>query len=204
MFLCLMTACGGASTAGKPVDNEEIVFGDEQFEEYLPLLEGKRVALFTNQTGIVGDKVVEEGASDADVTDDANEAGTATAAVTSQVDTSLIPFGKDAEDNDIVYGQHILERWSGGECRSRRYFARSTVSEGLRTPEPKWKMTWMKRRASPLSRFMEAGSAGLTLRTWTVSTFSLWTYRKWDFGITPTTSLCTDSWTPALQQTKRC
>ena len=109
MFLCLMTACGGASTAGKPADNEEIVFGDEQFEEYLPLLEGKRVALFTNQTGIVGDKVVEEGASDADVTDDANEAGTATAAVTSQVDTSLIPFGKDVEDNDIVYGQHILD-----------------------------------------------------------------------------------------------
>ena len=39
MILCLMTACGGAYTAGKPVDNEEIVFGDEQFEEYLPLLE---------------------------------------------------------------------------------------------------------------------------------------------------------------------
>ena len=183
MILCLMTACGGASTAGKPADNEEIaqemsgeensadkesadgrkeqdsegggpvseqeeagpetekpdsgkpdsetpdsekpdsetpvpeteeiVFGDEQFEEYLPLLEGKRVALFTNQTGIVGDKVVEEGASDADVTDDANEAGTATAAVTSQVDTSLIPFGKDAEDNDIVYGQHILDALVG-------------------------------------------------------------------------------------------
>ena len=113
MILCLMTACGGAYTAGKPVDNEEIVFGDEQFEEYLPLLEGKRVALFTNQTGIVGDKVVEEGASDADVTDDANEAGTATAAVTSQVDTSLIPFGKDAEDNDIVYGQHILDALVG-------------------------------------------------------------------------------------------
>ena len=33
----------------------EVVLGDEQFDEYLPLLEGRRVALFTNQTGIVGD-----------------------------------------------------------------------------------------------------------------------------------------------------
>lgn len=34
-----------------------LVFGDERADIYLPLLEGKRVALFTNQTGIVGNKV---------------------------------------------------------------------------------------------------------------------------------------------------
>lgn len=33
-------------------ENTAVTLGDEQFEEYLPLLEGKRVALFTNQTGI--------------------------------------------------------------------------------------------------------------------------------------------------------
>lgn len=33
----------------------EVILGDEQFDEYLPLLEGKRVALFANHTSIVGD-----------------------------------------------------------------------------------------------------------------------------------------------------
>lgn len=33
---------------------EKLVLGDERFEQYLPLLEGKRVALFSNQTGLVG------------------------------------------------------------------------------------------------------------------------------------------------------
>ncbi len=35
----------------------KVVLGDERLEEYLPLLKGKRVAVFSNQTGIVGDKV---------------------------------------------------------------------------------------------------------------------------------------------------
>ena len=38
-------------------DSGRIILGDEQFGEYLPLIEGKRVAIFSNQTGIVGDKV---------------------------------------------------------------------------------------------------------------------------------------------------
>ena len=37
--------------------SRKVFLGDERFEEYLPLLEGKRVAVFSNQTGIVGDKV---------------------------------------------------------------------------------------------------------------------------------------------------
>lgn len=36
---------------------ERVVLGDERFEAYLPLLAGKRVAIFSNQTGIVGDRV---------------------------------------------------------------------------------------------------------------------------------------------------
>ena len=31
-----------------------VVLGDERFDEYLPLLEGRRVAIFSNQTGLVG------------------------------------------------------------------------------------------------------------------------------------------------------
>ena len=34
--------------------SERVILGDERFDEYLPILEGKKVALFTNQTGIVG------------------------------------------------------------------------------------------------------------------------------------------------------
>ncbi len=34
--------------------DQRVILGDERFDEYLPMLEGKKVALFTNQTGIVG------------------------------------------------------------------------------------------------------------------------------------------------------
>ena len=44
-----------------PSQNERIILGDERFEEYVPLIEGKKVAVFSNHTGIVGDKVTEAG-----------------------------------------------------------------------------------------------------------------------------------------------
>ena len=44
-----------------PTQNERIILGDERFEEYIPLINGKRVAVFSNHTGIVGDKVTESG-----------------------------------------------------------------------------------------------------------------------------------------------
>lgn len=40
--------------AEQPIE-QRVILGDEQYETYLPLLEGKRVALFSNHTGIVGD-----------------------------------------------------------------------------------------------------------------------------------------------------
>lgn len=36
--------------------NRDIVLGNEQFDEYIPLLKDKRVALFTNNTGVIGGK----------------------------------------------------------------------------------------------------------------------------------------------------
>ncbi len=45
--------------------SKKVVLGDERFEEYLPLLGGKRVAVFSNQTGIVGDKVTGSKLADA-------------------------------------------------------------------------------------------------------------------------------------------
>ena len=110
-------------------ENTEVILGDEQLEEYLPLLEGKRVALFTNQTGIVGDEVFEDtatavAAEDREGAED-SEAGAADAATIeavtdseaaaidpdeeASIDPTLIPFGKDAAGEEISYGQHILD-----------------------------------------------------------------------------------------------
>ena len=41
----------------EPNEESRLVLGDERFDEYLPLLKDKRVVLFTNQTGIVGDRI---------------------------------------------------------------------------------------------------------------------------------------------------
>lgn len=48
MLLCCPWLCRA--------QEERIVPGDEQTSEYFPLLKGKRIALFTNHTGMVGDK----------------------------------------------------------------------------------------------------------------------------------------------------
>ena len=73
-----------------PEQAQEVILGDEQFDEYLPLLEGKRVALFSNQTGIVGD-----------VNSGLGKIGNS--------DPTLIPFGTDAAGEKITYGSHILD-----------------------------------------------------------------------------------------------
>ena len=68
----------------------DVVLGDEQFDAYLSLLAGKRVALFSNHSGIVGDRTSGQGD-------------------TSATDASLIPFGRDVDGNDIAYGEHVLD-----------------------------------------------------------------------------------------------
>ena len=133
-------------------ENTEVILGDEQFEEYLPLLEGKRVALFTNQTGIVGDETSADSEAECGVSD----AAAATAATTAKaaaaedsegaagaatieaatsaevlstdsdeeasVDPTLIPFGKDAAGEEISYGQHILDALVGRGVRVEAVF----------------------------------------------------------------------------------
>ncbi len=84
------------SVTGKTLSDNEIpwkkvVLGDEQFDEYMPLLKDKKVALFSNHTGIVGDET--EGSGGLSWTKD----------------PSLIPFGKEGNGKDTVYGQHILD-----------------------------------------------------------------------------------------------
>ena len=88
---CIMAAvCLTANPRTIPFPAPEVILGDEQFGEYLPLLEGKRIALFTNHTGIVGDKNSGLGAIDS-------------------ADPTLIPFGTNAAGEEITYGEHILD-----------------------------------------------------------------------------------------------
>ena len=76
----------------KPLSkSQDVVLGDEQFDAYLPLLAGKKVALFSNQSGIVGDLSSDDGT------------------VPDGTDVSLIPFGTDGSGNPVSYGPHLLD-----------------------------------------------------------------------------------------------
>ena len=77
-----------------------VILGDEQSEKYLPLVKEKRVALFSNHSGILGDKITLK---------DGTVYFGGTELYGSSEDAALIPFGKDADGNDITYGKHILD-----------------------------------------------------------------------------------------------
>ena len=53
LLVCLMvlTVCLPPFVAA-----QKVIMGDEQTELYLPILKNKRVAIFSNHTGMVGDK----------------------------------------------------------------------------------------------------------------------------------------------------
>jgi uncharacterized protein YbbC (DUF1343 family) len=85
------TATEEAETESENGEELSPVLGDEQFDAYLPLLYGKKVAILTNQTGIVGEE------ASFTVDDPYND------------EDSLIRFGKDRDGNPITYGEHILD-----------------------------------------------------------------------------------------------
>lgn len=75
-------------------EDVRVVLGDEQYDRYLPILEGKRVAILSNQTGIVGDMV----------------AGVRVMPGTEVNDEqSMIPFGTPDDSGMILYGPHVLD-----------------------------------------------------------------------------------------------
>ena len=99
MFVFSLAGCGGSSNKKTiSTNSERIMLGNEQFDLYIPMLNGKRVALYSNHTGIVGDKIFQEDGSQADITNG-----------NSEIDKSLIQFGTDSEGNEIIYGEHILD-----------------------------------------------------------------------------------------------
>lgn len=84
--------------------SKRVVLGDERFGEYQPLLQGKRVAVFSNQTGIVGDKVTGSKLADAL----AEYGGCFPRKRVDEI--SLIPFTEPSvPGGKIEYGQHIVD-----------------------------------------------------------------------------------------------
>ena len=53
MLAAILLLCGLLSVSCAK-NEKRVILGDEQFDVYMPLLEGKRVAIFSNQTGLVG------------------------------------------------------------------------------------------------------------------------------------------------------
>lgn len=97
--------------------SKKVVLGDERFEKYLPLLQGKRVAVFSNQTGIVGDKVTGSKLADALAKYggcfpalSVSEPAEATDQRKKFEEISLIPFTEPSvPGGQIEYGQHIVD-----------------------------------------------------------------------------------------------
>ena len=54
MSAAILVFCGLVCASCAGTTESRVILGDEQFETYLPLLEGQRVAIFSNQTGLVG------------------------------------------------------------------------------------------------------------------------------------------------------
>ena len=48
LFVAALLLGALSSCAAK---NDRVILGDERFDQYLPLLEGKKVAILSNQTG---------------------------------------------------------------------------------------------------------------------------------------------------------
>ena len=74
-------------------NDDLLVLGDERFDEYLPLLKDKRVALFSNQTGILGDRIYDLNGNEID----------------KNTINDLVPFGEDQNGDPVQYGPHILD-----------------------------------------------------------------------------------------------
>ncbi|WP_294429568.1 DUF1343 domain-containing protein [uncultured Treponema sp.] len=94
----IFTVCTLSKSAGYGLKSR-VILGDEQFEQYEPLLKDKRVALFSNHSGIVGDKIT--------LSDGRIQYGGFVSSA--ENDFSLIPFGKDLSGKSVSYGDHVLD-----------------------------------------------------------------------------------------------
>ena len=92
---------------------QTVVLGDERADVYLPLLSGKQVALFSNQSGIVGNRILNRENS---LQSTENSLGNTEKSSQNREKSSdpaigegLLPFGKNPDGSEVVYGEHILD-----------------------------------------------------------------------------------------------
>lgn len=86
-------------TIGDTIQEEptRVILGDEQSERYLPYLTGQRVALFSNQSGIVGDRNTMYSSYELSNPEDLDGGW------------ENLHFGTDETGKEIDYGMHILD-----------------------------------------------------------------------------------------------
>jgi Uncharacterized protein conserved in bacteria len=110
-MLCVAAALMFSLAAAASCDarnQKKVILGDEQFEKYLPLLEGKRVAVFSNQSGIVGDKVT--GSKLADILSANGGCFKEKDNSMEMEDASMVQFLEPSVPGGrIEYGQHIVD-----------------------------------------------------------------------------------------------
>ena len=103
LAMCLLGGLLCMVSCGKT--RERVILGDERFEEYVPGLEGKRVAVFSNHSGIVGDVV--KGSKLADALDPSG------GRLFSGKDFDRIagiPFTEPSEPGGTIeYGPHLVD-----------------------------------------------------------------------------------------------
>ena len=100
---------------------ERVMLGDERFEEFVPLLTGKRVAVFSNHSGIVGD-VVTRGLAGGDAVTRGLAGGDA-------VTRGLA--GGDAVALGLAGGDAVTRGLAGGDVVTRGPAGGDAVTRGL-------------------------------------------------------------------------
>lgn len=118
-----MPAAAETAETVETAEEQPVVYGDDREDIYLPLLEGKRVAVFSNQTGIVGNKILETGEVESTAPDLTGSTEAAAAVSTEEAERTerredtageaaamdLVPFGQNADGSPVEYGEHILD-----------------------------------------------------------------------------------------------
>ena len=98
ILMSLLALLASLNAGAASCHGGRVTLGDERFGEYVPSLEGKRVAVFSNHSGIVGDKVKGSRLAD-EVRKDGITDG-----------NSLIPFLEPSvPGGKIEYGPHLVD-----------------------------------------------------------------------------------------------
>ena len=98
ILMSLLALLASLNAGAASCHGGRVTLGDERFGEYVPSLEGKRVAVFSNHSGIVGDKVKGSRLAD-EVRKDGVTDG-----------NSLIPFTEPSVPGEAIeYGPHLVD-----------------------------------------------------------------------------------------------